>query len=127
MLFREIINGTTAGDRILFVLLLVVSFCGMAGVRALISNSGEVTIEVAGVTTHRYDLSVDRTAEVESRWGRLTVEIKDRKVRVVNASCDNRLCEKQGWVSAGGIICLPNRIVVVIGGPGKRRLDAVTG
>ncbi|HAM50108.1 MAG TPA: hypothetical protein DCP92_05225 [Nitrospiraceae bacterium] len=89
-----------------------------------------MSIEVEGKAMYRYPLGADRTVKVESPYGHLTVEIKQRKVRVIDASCPNKLCEKEGWVSRGVIICLPNRISVVVGGgvrPDGRALDAITG
>ena len=103
---------------------------GIVFIKEVLPRSGEVTIEVDGKTAYRYPLDTDRAVEVRSSSGRLTVEIRNKKVRVINASCPNRLCEVQGWVDTGTIICLPGRICVTIGGPGgpkDRKVDAITG
>lgn len=130
MSFRESINGTTAADKALLVILVFLSLSGMLFAREVLSSAREVIIEVDGKPLYRYSLDTDRSVKIEGLRGHLTVEIKGKRVRVVDASCPNRICEKEGWISRGGIICLPNRILVIIGGPDKEnggRLDAVTG
>ena len=112
------------------MLLLAVSLTGIVFVKDVLPRSREVTIEVEGKPAYRYSLDTDRKVEVAGPHGRLTVEIKNTKVRVSDASCPNKLCELQGWVGRGVIICLPARISVIVGGPegaGERRIDAITG
>ena len=130
MSLRETISGTTSGDRIIFILLLLASFTGIIFMKEVLPQSRDVTIEVEGKLTHRYPLDTDRRVQVGSPYGHLTLEIKDKKARVAGASCPNRLCELQGWVSRGVIICLPARITVTVGGPEEtrdRKVDAITG
>ncbi|MCL4475623.1 MAG: NusG domain II-containing protein [Nitrospirae bacterium] len=130
MSLKETVNGTTLGDRILFILLLIVSFIGIFFMKEVLPQPRDVTIEVEGKLTHRYPLDTDRRVEVGSPFGHLTLEIKDRKARVTGASCPNKLCELQGWISRGVIICLPGRITVTVGGseePKDRKVDAITG
>ena len=130
MSLRQTINTTTLGDRLLLIFLLIASFAGIVFIRDVLPNPGGVIIEVEGKTTHRYLLEQDRTVRVESPYGHLTVEIRDKKVRVIQASCQNKLCEHQGWITSGAIICLPARISVSVGAPDKPgggRTDAITG
>ncbi len=130
MNLKETVNGTTLGDRLLFILLLLVSFTGIIFIKDVLPQSRDVTIEAEGKLTHRYPLDTDRRVEVGSPRGRFTVEIKDRKVRVTEASCPNKLCELQGWISRGVIICLPAGITVTVGGTEEqkdRKVDAITG
>ena len=130
MSLRQTINSTTLGDRILLVFLLLASFAGIVFIKDVLPNSVGVIIEIQGKTTHRYLLDQDRTVRVESPYGHLSVEIRGKKVRVIQASCLNKLCEHQGWITRGVIICLPARISVSVGGPeksGDKRIDATTG
>jgi hypothetical protein len=127
---RETISGTTPGDRILLIFLILVSLIGIVFIKKALPRTGEVTIEVDGKTAYRYPLDTDRAVEVKGSYGSLTVEIKDKKVRVVRASCPNRLCEVEGWISSGAIVCLPGRISVIVGGTGgpeDKKVDAITG
>ena len=130
MSLRETINGTTRGDRILFVLLLITSILGIFFIKEALPRSNDVVIEVNGKIEYTYPLNSNRTVKVESRYGHLTVEIRGDKARVVDASCPNKLCEHQGWISRGAIICLPSRISVLVGSTGKTEngaVDATTG
>lgn len=60
-------------------------------------------------------------------------EIKDGKIRVVNATCPDKLCEKTGFIGAPGqsIICVPNKITVSVGenngDKDKESVDATIG
>ncbi|HWR58897.1 MAG TPA: NusG domain II-containing protein [Thermodesulfovibrionales bacterium] len=110
--------------------LLLVSLLGIFLIKEVLPRSSEVTIEVAGKVEYRYPVDSDRTVRIESPYGHLTLEIKDRKVRVVGASCPSKHCEHQGWITGGAIICLPGRISVLVGSPEKskgRAVDATTG
>ncbi len=130
MSLRETINGTTPGDRILLLLLLCASIAGIFFIKEVLPRSQWVIIEVEGKATYRYPLQSDRKVNVEGASGRLTVEIRNGKVRVVNPTCPNRLCERQGWIIRGVILCLPARIYIIVGEPGRpedRKVDAVSG
>jgi hypothetical protein len=127
---RHTVNSTTPGDRLLLLFLILASCAGIVFFRDILPDPGGVKIEIRGRTTHRYPLDQDRTVRVESPHGRLTVEIRDKRARVIQSSCQNKLCEHQGWVSRGVIICLPARISVTVGSPdkpGDKRIDATTG
>ncbi len=71
-------------------------------------------------------ISVDTTFTIESRVGPAVISIKDRRARVVSASCPHKICVKTGWISRPGsvIICAPGRVAVIIEGEGS--LDAIT-
>lgn len=130
MSLRETISGTTPGDRILFIFLLLASLLGIFLIKEVLPHGREVTVEVEGKVEYKYPLDSDRVIRVKGPRSQLAVEIKDRKVRVVDASCPNKLCERQGWITHGAIICLPGRISVMVGRPEKpnnRTVDATTG
>ncbi len=130
MSLRETINGTTIADRVLLIFLLLVSFLGVFFIKDVLPKGRDVVIEVEGKVEYKYPIDSDKVIKVKSEYGQLTVEIKDHKVRVVDASCPNKLCEHQGWITRGAIICLPGRISVLVGSPGKsnnRSIDATTG
>ena len=81
------------------------------------SSSGSYAIvEVDGSVVARYPLSVDGTYEING--GTNTVEIKDGKVRMLDADCPNQLCVRQMWIDKANqsIVCLPNRVIVTISG-----------
>ena len=55
--------------------------------------------------------------------------IKDGAVRMEKAYCPDHLCIRRGAIRHAGdsIVCLPNRVVVVISGEDALDLDAVAG
>ncbi len=56
--------------------------------------------------------------------GKLTVTIDVNGVKVVDPTCKDKLCEHQGYIKSGSIVCLPNKITVVVKGGGD--VDAVS-
>lgn len=48
------------------------------------------------------------------------IEIRDGRVRMIEASCPNHLCIRQGWIRFEGqsIVCLPNKVTVTVRGTG---------
>ena len=45
-------------------------------------------------------------------------EVKDGKIRLTEASCPDKICEKTGYIGSSGqsIICVPNKITVAVVG-----------
>lgn len=125
----ETIKGLTIGDRILFIALVAISLIGIVLIKEALPQAKGVIIEIEGQVKYRYPVDIDRLVNVQSSRGSLNVEIKDKKVRVIDASCPNKLCERQGWISRGAIVCIPNRISVIVGGSDEknRKIDAITG
>ncbi len=64
----------------------------------------------------RIDLSINNTYTVSGYNGDVTLEVKDKKIRVLDEVSPKHLCSKQGYISNSyeSIICLPNKIVVKI-------------
>lgn len=110
-------------DGFLIVFLLVISISAIAFMDRF-SGGDSVRIEVNGKDHGIYPLSENRIITVNGPLGKTVVEIKDRRVRVVSSPCQNKLCVHQGFVKRGSIICLPNRVVIIIG---KGSVDAITG
>ena len=48
------------------------------------------------------------------------IEIKDGRVRMLEAFCPNHLCIRQGWIRFEGqsIVCLPNKVTITVRGTG---------
>jgi hypothetical protein len=125
---KRIVKITTLADRLLFLLLISASLAGIFYSREAVSKSSDVVIEVNGRPQYTFPLYSDRTVSVSGPYGNTVIEIKDRKVRVKEAHCPNQLCVKEGWISRGAIVCLPNRIVVLVGGGDHGKdIDAISG
>lgn len=91
-------------------------------------KGGTVEVYVDGKLTYSYSLDKNLTFEVDCDNGKNVVEIKDGKVSVIDADCNNRACVKSKAISKKGeqIVCLPHKLIVVIKGGSEGELDART-
>ena len=71
-----------------------------------------------------FPLEYNEVYRVTGANGETVIEVKDRKVRVLESECPNKICVKQGFASA--IVCLPNRVEVYTNGDSSKKLDAVS-
>jgi len=126
-LLKETLKEITIYDWALFVALILLSVSGLFLVKGLALSGNTASIEVNGKLLYRLSLNEDRTVEVHGPIGITRVEVKQGKIRIVDSPCPNKLCIRQGWIKRGAIICLPNRVVVTIGGGGMREVDAISG
>lgn len=72
---------------------------------------GSIRITVAGTEYGIYSLDKDQIISI----GNTNVcEIKDGKVRMIQAQCPDQLCIRQGAIgtSGGMIVCLPNQVTI---------------
>ncbi|NLI65942.1 MAG: NusG domain II-containing protein [Tissierellia bacterium] len=86
-----------------------------------------VSVQVNGEEIKRiiFDKSVvGKTIPIETKYGYNLIEVGDNQVRVIEASCPDKIDVKQGYISRIGetIVCLPNRLIVEIKG-----IDSVDG
>ncbi|MEJ2685558.1 MAG: NusG domain II-containing protein [Candidatus Sulfobium sp.] len=125
---KKIIRSTTVADRLLFLVLLIGSVAGIFIARDALPQATGVVIDVAGKPAYNFPIDVNRTVTLHGPYGKMVVEIRDRKVRMKEAHCPNLLCVKEGWISKGVIVCLPNKVVITVGGgtAGPKGVDAIT-
>lgn len=81
-----------------------------------------VVVTVDGKEVGRYLLSSDCVEEI-SGWegGSNTLVIEGGCAWITEASCPDKICEKQGKISENGetITCLPNRVMVMVVAEGE--------
>jgi len=127
---KETIKNTTLADRLLFILLISVSIAGIFISRDALSQGSDVIIEIDGKPAYTLPLYANRLLSVGGPYGNTLIEIQGGKVRVKEAHCRNQICVKEGWISKGVIVCLPNKLVIIVGGSKKDQqqgIDAITG
>lgn len=60
-----------------------------------------------------------------------TFEIKDGEIRIIEAQCPDKICEKTGYISSLGqsIICVPEKITVTVvsSGNSDNKADVTVG
>lgn len=75
----------------------------------------EAAIYVDGKIYKRIPLEKDCEINVNSGFGENTVSVKNGTVTIIHADCPDKLCEKEKIDSSGGsIVCLPNRLSIII-------------
>ncbi|MBI3592218.1 MAG: NusG domain II-containing protein [Nitrospirae bacterium] len=120
-------HNTTFADRVLLLLLAFSSLYSFIFIKEVIPEGSFVRIEVSGRLQYSLPLYVDKEVEVDGPLGKAIVEIKGGKVRMKEAPCNNKICIHQGWINSGAIVCLPNRVVVIITGTNNKDIDGITG
>lgn len=112
------------------VLILVVLAIGIGIL--LVTRSGReqgayVVVMVQNREVARYSMTNNEVYDINANNGNNgdndytnKIEINDGRVRMIEASCPNHLCIRQGWIRFEGqsIICLPNKVTVIVRGTG---------
>jgi hypothetical protein len=127
---KETLTNTTLADRLLFFLLVSLSVAGIFISRNALSQGSDVIVEVDGKPAYTLPLNISRLLSVDGPYGPTLIEIERGKVRIKETHCRNQICVKEGWVSKGVIVCLPNKLVIMVGSSKKDRqhgIDAITG
>ena len=79
------------------------------------TQGGEAAIYVDGKLYQRISLEEDAQIPVKSEFGENTVCVKNGVVTILHADCPDKLCQKEKINSSGGsIVCLPNRLSIII-------------
>lgn len=113
-------------DILVLLVLFILSFSGWVAARSSSGSSNTVTITVDGKKEFLLDLKEDGTYVVKGPVGDTVVVIKDGRVRVKDSDCPRKFCVRQGWVTTGAIVCVPNRVVVSVGETLPKGVDAIS-
>ncbi|MCG2813263.1 MAG: NusG domain II-containing protein [Thermodesulfovibrionales bacterium] len=120
----------TLADRLLLAALIIISVSGFIFIKKAFPQGTDVRIEVNGKLAYKLPLNSNATIAVKGIIGDTIVEIKNRKVRITESPCPNKICVHQGWIDRGAVVCLPNRVTVFIDsseGRENKAIDAITG
>lgn len=107
-------------DKILIAVVAVLSLAGIYSSKNSLesSDSKYVYIEVDGEEYKEiiFDESTDISMEIDSKYGHNELVVKDGKVKMTDADCNDQICVKEKPISEVGEInvCLPNRVLVEI-------------
>ncbi len=90
-----------------------------------VSGKAEVIQEGKVLYTFSLEEEEDRVIRVEYAGRYNLIEVKEGRIRVLEADCPDQICVEMGWLdSAAPIVCLPNRLVIQYR-DSKGNLDAV--
>ena len=106
------------------LILLIHERLGETAKTAQILQDGQViqTIDLQNVKEpYEFEITV-------KNGGHNTIRVENGKIGIIHASCPDKICVKQGFITNGTlpIVCLPNKLSVVIIND-NTELDAVTG
>lgn len=108
-------TSVTLADKILFIFLLALSLSSYFLLNHFFPGGNMVYIKHGEKLLYVLPLQENQTVTVTVPEGRNVVEIKGGRVRIADATCPRKLCTKQGWISRGALVCLPNKVVVMVG------------
>lgn len=102
---------------LIFYIVLTVAMTGYVVKDKMDAKAGAVQVYSDGQVVKRISWPAeDQTFEVKNDIGKITVQIKDGKVSVVDADCHDKICVHTKAIDQGGemIVCLPNKMYVEI-------------
>lgn len=113
-------------DLILIGALLALSLLALLGSLLLRSEGSVVAVEIDGVRVAEYPLDLDGRYTLNDGTNVLVIE--NGEAYVVDSQCPDRTCERTGRIKYSGesIICLPNRVAVIIEGNAEDGVDFVS-
>ncbi len=124
----------TRGDKLLILLIILISIFSLYMIKnnRLYYEQKTVVIKVDGEIYDTIDIvkgMIPVNVKVNSQFGYNLVNIDESGVRVLEASCKDKIDVKQGDISNVGeiIVCLPNRVTIEIVGNSDLQLDGVSG
>lgn len=124
----------TKGDKILIVTIVIISVISLGFIKRTGSlyDQKYISVQVNGNEYKRiiFDKSIiGKTIPIETEFGYNLLEIGDGEVKVIEASCPDKLDILQGTITKPGelIVCLPNRMIVeIIGSSEKSEIDHIS-
>jgi len=120
-------------DVVIIIAILVISLASyFAYNMSLNRDIGEkyVVISIKGEVYKTIPLveSASEIMTLSSELGTNVINIEDGAVRVIEASCPDKLCIMDGKIYRPGevLVCLPNQVVIEIKGQEQGEVDALT-
>lgn len=118
-------------QRVLIAVAAAIFAAGIVGCLLLLfapSDYNKVLIRRDGEVLYSLDLSkeTNRTFVIPYGGSSNTIEIRDGRIRVLEAECPDKVCVRTGWLSSSAIpiVCLPNHLEILFAS-GNDDIDAV--
>ena len=110
-------------DKILILIVCLISI-GFIVVRKMNKNNYNYAyVYYENKEVLSINLKINDTYKVNGYNGDVIIEVKDKKIRVKEENSPLHICSRQGFISEGSIICLPNKIVIKL----DNEVDGVVG
>ncbi|MHB1136299.1 MAG: NusG domain II-containing protein [Coriobacteriia bacterium] len=116
----------TRGDRLLIAALVCMSLLAWPLTAARADGQGGQAFIAGPGGESAVSLSRDAEYHIAGATGDVVVHVSNGAVRIAESGCPDQICVRTGAVSSPGsvIACVPNGVVVRVGGEGDGRLDA---
>ena len=118
-------------QRVLIAVAAAIFAAGIVGCLLLLfapSDHNKVLIRRDGEVLYSLDLSKEKNRTFVMPYGGSsnTIEIRDGRIRVMEAECPDKVCVRTGWLSSSAIpiVCLPNHLEISFAS-GNDDIDAV--
>ena len=100
----------------IFVVSLIIA--GAFGVNYFVNtkNLDSIEIYMDNKLYKTYDINDKEEIKIKSKEGYNIVKIHDKGVEIIEASCPDKVCIHQGFItkSSESIVCLPNKVHIKI-------------
>ena len=118
----------TRNDKILIFSLVAIASFFFLRLFFISNKAREALIKIDNRPVQRVSLRMDRRINLEGENGKVVIEVREGRVRVVESTCFQRICINTGWINKPGqnIVCLPNKVLVTIEGKESPKVDAVS-
>ncbi|WP_338200057.1 NusG domain II-containing protein [Lactobacillus rizhaonensis] len=121
----EILKKLKLGDFLIIVILLIISFTPFY----MLHNQEKADDQIIGIVkinnreVKRLPLDKDQKWRYQKNGKINIVQIKNHKIRVIDANCKDQVCVKEGWKSKSGdtIVCLPHKFLIEL--KNKNQID----
>lgn len=95
------------GDILIFILIILVAVFSL---KMTVSKNGDQVVVVTLDGEYQYPLSKNGEHKIKGKIGTTTIQIQDKKVRIIDSPCPNKTCVALNWGTT--LVCLPNSVVV---------------
>jgi len=117
----------TKGDKIMIGSVLIINLLCIPFIFALQKEGTDIIVEVNNKFAGNYSIENEQLIQAEGKLGITEIEIKNKKVRIIQSPCSQKLCVKMGWIGNSRKIaaCIPNKVVVRVVNNNYNGLDAI--
>ncbi len=115
---RKIINKY---DLMLIVVLTLLSVLFYIQLRSH-NKSSVAIVQYKGNIVATLPLSKNTVFKIDDG---IIAEVKDGRIRLIESTCKNQFCVKQGWTNSFPIVCVPNELMITIENKKKNEKDII--
>ncbi len=116
----------TRADRLVIALVALAVLMAWPLASAVGSGAGGEALITGPRGESAVSLSADGEYDIDGSLGTVSVRVADGEISVTGSGCPDQTCVRTGAVSTAGsvVACVPNRVVVRVGGASSDGLDA---